>query len=366
MNDLSMSYGSNSMTVRALFDWLIAMDSTSGSDGEDRAFDAVVAYVTGRVGACAELRMGEERRAAVFVSRSAVEGNPAVSFMTHIDVVPAGGRASWSSDPFIATEREGRLYGRGASDMKSGLAAAIAVFVEACLKGRACVLAMTKGEEIGCMGAAEATDLLEGLPIKGVVVTESTGNAIRLGHRGALWLELDARGVAAHGSTPERGVNAVVRLMSALGRLENMPLEVSDTLGKESVNLGVIRGGDVPNRVPDHCMAALDIRVVRDHADDLRAWCVGLNGVDDVTTVLDLAPVWTSPYDPWVASLPGRHECGPVSYYTDASVYVRRAIKPAPVVICGPGDPTVVHAANESVSATALDEAVELYRRFLE
>ena len=163
------------------------------------------------------------------------DSNP-LCFTGHIDVVPLGG-ASWSVDPFAGEIAEGKLYGRGSTDMKSGVAA----FFTAALRvseevkdGPGLVLVVTAGEETGCEGAYHLAELDGVLGEAGaIVVGEPTSNKPRIGHKGALWLKATTKGVTAHGSRPEDGDNAVYKAARAITQLEDFDFNIArhDVLG---------------------------------------------------------------------------------------------------------------------------------------
>ncbi|MFT8704504.1 M20 family metallopeptidase [Bifidobacterium aquikefiricola] len=348
---------------------LISMRSVSGSSEQDSTFLTIVNQVSKIPGA--RVSVSDNGMSAVFTTGLDDRESPdrpkkSVVFVGHIDTVPPMDRDSWQSSPFEADERDGRLYGRGSSDMKSGLAAALAVFERACREGLPCVVAMTKDEEIGCLGAPSAVEILDRIPMSGMVIMESTNNIIRFGHRGALWLRLISRGKAAHGSNPSLGVNAIVRMMGASAGIQRIPLESDDCLGNETCNLGTMHGGAVPNIVPDYCAGELDIRTVRDHADSLVEYLQSIDGIDEVETEFSLSPVWTDPDDPWVASLPGERDVEPVTYFTEASIFAAQLSQKIPIIVCGPGDPTCVHSVNESVPLQAIAQATEHFWNYIQ
>ncbi|MFT8593387.1 MAG: M20/M25/M40 family metallo-hydrolase [Bifidobacterium sp.] len=348
------------MTERAieLAKRLIAMPSVSGSREQDSTFGAILERVAMIPGA--SVRIADNRMSAI--CRTGVDdGSQSVVFVGHIDTVPPMDLQSWQSPPCEPEVREGRLFGRGSSDMKSGLAAALAVFERACHESIPCVVAITKDEEIGCLGAPSAVELLDGVNIAGMVIMESTDNIIRFGHRGALWLRATSMGKAAHGSNPGLGVNAILRMARAALQFKGIPLEDDPRLGAETCNLGTIAGGEVPNIVPDRCSATLDLRIVGDHSAAIVGYLKGLDTIDEVEVELSLAPVWTDPDDSWVASLRGRRDLQPVTYFTEASIFAERLRRRVPIIICGPGDPTCVHGVNESVPVDAIAHAAELY-----
>jgi len=284
---------------------------------------------------------------------------PQLLLACHVDTVPVPEPAAWQRDPFDADLDGGRVWGRGASDMKAGLAAA-AVAVAAADPTTPVALLLTSDEEIGSKGAAAAAEAVAEQRIGAVIVPEATGNEVVLGHRGALWLAARTAGRAAHGSTPERGHNAVLDLVAVLARAgAELPLSSDPFLGTETWNPGTVAGGTVPNVVPDRAEAVIDMRTVGS-SDALLTWWRGQPEVADVDVRVDLPPVGTPADDPWVATLPARVLPAPATYFTDASVLVP-VVGGAPVVVWGPGTPAVMHAVDEYVEVAELEQAVGMF-----
>jgi succinyl-diaminopimelate desuccinylase len=348
------------MSVVDLTRDLLRRDATTGTVGERLALAKVGQMLRGLVDGLAEVRLDVAGGALAVLPAG---GGPLLLFSCHIDTVPVGDAEAWEHPPFGAVVADGFLHGRGASDMKSGLAAAILAVTEGIRRGRRVGLVVTTGEEAGCLGAPALGGLLgrdAWESVGAVIVPESTDNTVALGHRGAFWLSVETDGIAAHGSTPERGVNAVLRLAEVLGDLHSLPLRSHDALGRESVNVGTFTGGLAPNIVPAAARAAIDHRVVDGDVSAIRHWWE--SRVDRVHTDLALDPVWSDAAHAWIASLPAPLASGPVAYFTDASVLVGLLPPSTPIVVWGPGDPTTVHARNERVAVAAVERAVDLYR----
>ena len=290
-------------------------------------------------------------------------GRPRLLLACHVDTVPAADPGSWQRDPFGADLDGGRVWGRGGSDMKAGLVAAVAALAAA-PEGAPVALLLTSDEEIGSRGAAAAAGAVAELEVGAVVVPEATGNRVVLGHRGALWLAVRAQGLAAHGSTPERGHNALLDLVAVLGRAGHaLPLAREPFLGEETWNPGVMRSGTVPNVVPDRAEVVVDQRTVGDGAA-LLAWWRAQPEVAGVDVLVDLPPVRTSAGDPWVAGLPAPVEPAPAAYFTDASV-LRPVVGDAPIVVWGPGTPAAMHAVDEHVEVPELRQAATAFTEAL-
>lgn len=351
--------GSGSSDVVRLLQHLVRQESTTGTPGERAALRWVAADLTERVGAAGTVHVAPDGDACVVlpVARS----GPVLLFACHVDTVPTGPLDAWSVPPLSGAIVDGEVTGRGSSDMKAGLAAAVLAVVEGLSGGARVALAVTTGEEAGCLGAPSAAALLSGTAVGAVIIPESTDNEIALGHRGAYWLTVSATGVAAHGSTPERGRSAVLALAATLGEIPSLPLRSHPALGTESVNVGVFAGGEVHNIVPAHAHAAIDHRIVDADVSQLEDWWQAR--VDDVRVDLALDPVWSDAADGWIRSLPAEVAAEPVRYFTDASVLVRSLPAGTPVVVWGPGDPTRVHSADEGVSVAAVEKSLALFQQ---
>ncbi|MGY1622469.1 M20 family metallopeptidase [Geodermatophilus sp. SYSU D00965] len=284
---------------------------------------------------------------------------PNLLLACHVDTVPVPDPAAWQRDPFGADLDQGRVWGRGASDMKAGVVAAAAALAAADPQTPVALL-LTSDEEIGSKGAAAAAAAVADQSVGAVIVPEATGNEVVLGHKGALWLAARTAGRAAHGSTPERGHNAVLDLVAVLGRAGGaLPLRSDGFLGTETWNPGVVTGGTVPNVVPDRAEAVIDMRTVADGAP-LLAWWRDQPEVADVEVRVDLPPVGTPADDPWVASLPATVRPTPATYFTDASV-LGQVVGGAPIVVWGPGTPAVMHAVDEYVELAELEQAAAVF-----
>jgi succinyl-diaminopimelate desuccinylase len=285
-----------------------------------------------------------------------------LAFCCHVDTVPTGPLSAWSYPPFAAEIHDGRLVGRGATDMKGGLVASLAALERALDTGVPVALILTADEEVGALGAQRARHAAAEANIGAVIIPEATANSVKLGHRGALWLRINSAGVAAHGSTPHLGHNAILTLMDVIGRARaELPQAVDPHLGSSTWNLGTITGGAAPNIVPAQASCVIDHRTVA-NGDTLLDWWRAQPEVHDIDTLIDLPAVWTSAEDAWVLRLPVEATAEPVAYFTDGSAF-GAALPGVPMVIWGPGDPATMHAVDESILLSDLDAAAELYRR---
>ncbi len=305
-------------------------------------------------------------------------GKPPICFTGHIDIVPLG-NAPWKRDPFAGETDVGKLFGRGSSDMKSGVAAFVAAAVQLADKLKhSCgvVLVITAGEERGCQGA----DHLESLHRKfgtlgaagAIVVGEPTGNYPFVGHKGAYWLNAKTRGITAHGSMPELGDNAIYKAAKAVAKLEHYEFTVPShfMMGKPTLNVGTIHGGLNPNSVPDEVVTSIDIRTIpnQNHQELHRHLQQTLGPEVELSTVIDVPSVWTEPSHTWVQNvfeitgkyLSERPQARTATYFTDAAA-LRRAYGGAPTVILGPGEAAMAHQTDEYCYVNKLETSVAMY-----
>lgn len=321
----------------------------------------------------------EEGRTNVVARLGGRTGKP-LCFTGHIDTVPLGNQP-WSVDPFAADIVDGKLYGRGSTDMKAGVAAFVAAAIdtaETLADGPGVVLIITAGEETGCEGAYFLTEQKDLLGEAGaLVVAEPTGNYPMIGHKGALWLNAVAHGVTAHGSMPEHGVNAVYKAGRMLSKLEAFDFgrPAHEVLGRDTLNVGTIAGGMNLNSVPDLCRVGIDIRSTpgANHGE-IKAHLTERLAPELVAleTVIDLEGVWTAAEQAWVREVYAvmtpilRETPAPkgATFFTDAS-----ALTPfygnIPTIILGPGEPSLAHQTDEFCYVERIGQAKTAYEEII-
>jgi succinyl-diaminopimelate desuccinylase len=298
---------------------------------------------------------------------------PALCLTGHLDTVPLGG-SDWERDPLGGEVDDDRLHGRGASDMKGGVAAIVvaAERVAALGRGRAGLeVVLCAGEETGCDGALALARAAGALGDCGaLLVAEPTTNYPCVAHKGVVWLDMLADGRTAHGSMPHLGENAIHKLARAIVALEDFAFEADEhpLLGAPTLNVGTVSGGININSVPDRARAGLDVRTVPGlGADSVAAQLAAAAGEQvRIETRLALDPVDTDPGDDWVREVFAA--MGPLvgetpeprglAYFTDACALVPAYGTP-PAIVCGPGDADQAHRTDESCSVAALEAAAE-------
>ena len=302
----------------------------------------------------------------------------------HLDTVPNG--IGWDTDPQSTVERGGRLYARGASDMKSGLAVLLCAFGELARSGRTpahdVLLAGTFDEESGGAGAQALAEAgwLEG--VETILIGEPTDMGLGLAAKGCLWLALRARGRTSHGAYPQRGVNAIEGLYD-FTRLLKGEIEggAHPLLGAATATLTRIEGGVKANMVPDAARAVMDVRTLpgTDH-DALIArvkalaarFCGEREGLAiDIDVENNRMPVQAKPDSRLAGALSRLYERrlgrpmkpAGTAFFSDASIFLRYA--DCDVVQFGPGSSALAHTPNESVAVADCEAALAVLRDLL-
>jgi succinyl-diaminopimelate desuccinylase len=292
---------------------------------------------------------------------------PALCMTGHLDTVPLGG-APWSAEP-LGELRDGRLFGRGSSDMKGGVAAIVVAAERVAALGEASAgleLVFTAAEETGCEGARWLADAGVLGRAGAVLVAEPTSGVPLLAHKGVLFARATTEGVSAHGSAPHLGRNAIYPLARAVVALSEVRFDVEEhpLLGAPTLNVGTIAGGSGVNLVPDRAEAQIDVRTVPGLTGEAVLETLRAAAGPEVTVEpwIDLAPVVTDPADPWLETVFSIRpaEPGSVAYFTDAAALTPAYGNP-PTVIWGPGEADQAHQTDEWASAELIDAAADDY-----
>ncbi len=301
-------------------------------------------------------------------------GKLRLAFTGHMDVVPLGA-LPWSVEPFGGAIADGKIYGRGSSDMKSGVAAFVSAAVKLAprLAGTPGVLlVITAGEERGCEGAKFLVGRGLVPPAGALIVAEPTANGLLAGHKGVFWLEAAAKGVTAHGSMPEEGENAVYKAARAALALARFDFSeyAHPVLGSPTLNVGWLRGGININSVPDEARMGIDVRLVPgiDRERLLERFKQATAGEVTFEIKGTSEPIWTEPTDPWIADLAAivssvtgsAAEIGGAKFFTDGAP-LKPAMGDPPTVILGPGEPAQAHQTNEYCLISRIEEAEAIY-----
>ena len=296
----------------------------------------------------------------------------------HTDVVPVDGQA-WSVDPFVMTERDGRLYGRGTADMKGFIAsvlAAVPAFLAQPLHTPV-HLAFSYDEEVGCLGVRSMLDALAQRPHKPhlCLIGEPTELKPVLGHKGKLAMRCQVHGAACHSAYAPYGVNAIeyaARMIGKLGEIGQALAEDQDARFDppfSTVQTGVIKGGRALNIVPEECEFDFEVRALPGFAaeavaDQLQAYAEAellprmraVSAASDIrlwplSAYPGLATAADSEAARLVALLSGSSEFGTVAFGTEGGLFDQAGIA---TVVCGPGSMEQGHRPDEFVSVAQL------------
>src|SRR5262249_1177011 len=318
-----------------------------------------------------------DTRTSVIARAGGSDAKAPLCLTGHLDVVPIGARA-WTHDPFSGETDGDRLYGRGASDMKAGVAAVLLAARALAKKRRGSAGGVVRGggEGGGWIGSGHLSEQHALLGKAGaMVVGEPTSNYPLVGHKGSVKFHARFKGVSAHGSMPHLGVNAIYKAARALGKLEAFDFGVPahPVMGKPTLNVGTIEGGNTVNAVPDSANIGVDIRTVpgMDH-ERLIQRLTGLIEDSELDVFSNLGPVWTEPELAWVQRVfeickpyvEDRLEARTAPYMTDAANLLK-VYAGAPTVVLGPGEAAMAHQTDEYCSQERIRQSVAIYEALI-
>jgi acetylornithine deacetylase len=319
---------------------------------------------------------------------------PGLILSGHSDVVPVDGQ-NWDTDPFVAVERDGRIYARGSADMKGFLGIILAQapkFAAALNANRLDAplhYSLSYDEEVGCIGVRGLIRDLEEHNIRpaGCVVGEPTSMQPIIAHKGTHRFRCAVRGREAHSSYVTHGVNAieyaarlVVFIRQIADRLaQSETRDYGFTVPYSTLSTGVIHGGIAANVIPKDCVFQFDMRTLPHTSPDalfqeIRAFAQALaremQGVDDksgidlewLSQTAGLSASESDAIVQWALQLSKSTQVGKVSYGTEAGLFQKMGV---PSVICGPGDIAQAHGPNEFVALEQLAQCERFMERIL-
>lgn len=304
----------------------------------------------------------------------------------HTDVVPVADQ-NWTGDPFVMAERDGRLYGRGACDMKGFIAAAVvmAPVLASRIRARPVHFAFTHDEEVGCIGAQALARHLATRAHRPslAIIGEPTNMRVIEGHKGCNEYSTRFHGLEGHGSGPDRGVNAVEYAARYIARL----IALKDELRRRAppgsrfdppwttINVGAVSGGVAHNVIAGKAQVDWEMRPVRaGDADfvkaDLEAYCArdllpAMRAVhagaaietEIIAEVEGLVPAEANEARDMVAELTGANTADLVAFGTEAGIFQSLGMD---AVVCGPGSIEQAHKADEYVSLDQLSACLRM------
>lgn len=364
---------------------LVAFDTTSHKTNIP-LIRFVQDYLGGH-GVASQLVPTEDGSKASLFATIGPEGIPGIGLSGHTDVVPVTGQA-WTSDPFTLVERNGRLYGRGACDMKGYLAAVLAMVPAFRARPLRVPLhiVFSYDEEVGCTGVRPLlAQLGRTLPTpRAVFVGEPTSMTVVDAHKGPMRWSVDIVGRAAHSSLPHQGVNAIsiaARLIGELLRIEEELKQLSPQPRFDppynTLQVTEIEGGTASNIIPVPCwfgwemrrlpgfeVAGVDGRIRRFAAAcqlEMQAVApetgIAIAVTNDVPAFL-AEP--SAPALPLALQLAGQNATFAVSYATEAGLFQAAG---APAVVCGPGHIDQAHKPDEFLAVAELEKCLQFLDR---
>ena len=359
--------------------------------GDTQAVAAYVAEAMRRAGCEVQTPAPDAKPEAANTIATIGQGAPVIMLHAHIDTVPIAGDEAqrWTVDPYAATVKDGRLYGKGSVDDKAPLAAMMATVLHAAahrdrLHGTLVLVAAAEeevGGQLGTRWLAEAGHLPE---CDFVVVGEQTHNRVATAHKGVLRATVRTTGRAAHATNPDRGINAISAMARVVLALEAYHRElagrVHPMVGVPTCNVGIIQGGSTANAVPDTCVVQLDRRMIPgENPAEVQA------ELARVVQSIDVHPAEMSIGDflvsNWFSSTVESDlaraflDCvarelddspGPVGYLPGSDAKHLVGLTRGEMVIFGPGSYEVAHAYDEYVDLAEFEATTDILKDFVD
>lgn len=378
------------MTPREMIDRLVGFPTVS-RDSNMALIDFVRDYLQAH-GVASHLVPNEEGTKANLYATVGPQVEGGVVLSGHTDVVPVDGQP-WSTDPFVVTEKDGRLYGRGTADMKSFYAIALALVPGMLRRGlrRPVHFALSYDEEIGCVGAPAMIERVvrEWPAPRAVVVGEPTSMRVVSAHKGMAGFETVITGHEAHSSQSHRGVSAVMTAARLITFLEDMARENAARASADSpfeppyttIHVGVVHGGTAMNIISRECRFQWDVRNVPEeqamtyfetferHCQEqvLPAMRAVAPETDIVTRRLFHSPGLRaepgSDAEQLVRTLTGDNAMHVVPYGAEAGQFQQAGLS---TVICGPGSIDQAHQPDEYIDIDQIEACEAFMHRLVE
>lgn len=317
---------------------------------------------------------------------------PGLLLSGHTDVVPVDGQA-WTQDPFRLVAADGRLYGRGTSDMKGYVACILAIVPRLLAAGlrQPVHLSLSYDEELGCFGAPDIIRHMqaEGLRAAIAFVGEPSRMQVVNGHKGSCGMLTQVTGLTRHSSRPDLGVNAAyagIDLINLLRRRAEAFAAAPDSIGVfdppyTTVSVGLVRAGTMRNAVPADCRIEWDIRSTRPGmvaqvraeveaftAQEILPAMRAHHGESQITTttIYDvplLLPERDGAAEALAKRLTGSNATATVPYGSEAGMFQEAGMS---TVICGPGDIAQAHTADEWIVESEIEACMAFLDRLAE
>ena len=377
--------------VLQLIEKLISYDTTSRNSNLD-IIKFIEDYLAGH-GVKSTLVYNEGEGKANLYATLGDQTKSGIMLSGHTDVVPVDGQ-DWDTDPFKVIQKDGKLFGRGTSDMKSFIALVLAYVPKFLERGldTPIHLAFSYDEEIGCIGVRRMIDMINTLPVKPrmAIVGEPTSMGVIVGHKGKRSYKAHIRGLETHSSLAPQGVNAIEYAAEMIAHLKSMARRITEhgphdelyDVSHTTVHTGVINGGTALNIVPKDCHFEFEFRYVGDDDPDaieaeIREFAaqslephmrkISRDTGIDITCSNDMPGLELNADEEvvtFVKALAGKNDHSKVAFGTEAGLFHTRA--GVPTVVCGPGSIEQAHKPNEFIELSQLDEATIFMDRLMD
>lgn len=365
---------------------VMKIQSVNSQDDEGQLAEWICEYFNG-YGIKAQVDRIDLKHANVYAFIEGEEPSETVLWNGHLDTVPFGELDEWNTDPSIPVLTDAYIFGRGASDMKSGLCAMIYALSSSRYKGvrpRHSILFLgTCDEEKNGIGAREAQKLILEKKINQIIIGEPTGLKIGVAQKGCLWLSVDVHGRTSHGAYPERGCSAVEHGYVVTQKLREYLADFSHPLlGKSTEVITKITGGVAPNMMPDRCVFSMDIRFTPDITSkqiiqkfnkiiqDEMLQCGGMLSIRysvcnqrSAIEVNESHPLLNQFVEILEEEKIKPEKIG-IHFFTDGSIFTE-ANPNANILLFGPGEPSMAHRANERLLIENYYKAIHVFQKMV-
>ncbi|EPD61738.1 ArgE/DapE family peptidase [Coprococcus sp. HPP0048] len=364
----------------ALLKEILAIPSVNGADNEGAVAEFIANYLKEKH-IDAFVQQIDETHANI-IAKLEGKSSETVVWNGHLDTVPYGNTEEWNTDPSIPVEKNGRIYARGASDMKSGLAAMAYLLGEIGESGEKPEQTMlflgTCDEEKSGLGAEKILEEIDLSSGSLLLIGEPTGCKLGVAQKGCIWAQLNISGKTSHGAYPEEGYNAVEYGMKIVCRIKKWVTEYEHRLlGTATAQVTMIQGGIAPNMTPDFAEILLDIRIVpgisaEDVEKKIKKICQEeveeTNGevkfevrIKNARRAIEIAEEerWLKEFKAYLKQNGAETEEIGINYFTDASILTKKESE-IPVLLFGPGEPRLAHKPNEFVELEKYEKYIEI------
>lgn len=364
----------------ALLKEILAIPSVNGADNEGAVAEFIANYLKEKH-IDAFVQQIDETHANI-IAKLEGKSSETVVWNGHLDTVPYGSTEEWNTDPSIPVEKNGRIYARGASDMKSGLAAMVYLLGEIGESGekpeQTILFLGTCDEEKSGLGAEKILEEIDLSSGSLLLIGEPTGCKLGVAQKGCIWAQLNISGKTSHGAYPEEGYNAVEYGMKIVCRIKKWVREYEHrVLGTATAQVTMIQGGIAPNMTPDFAEILLDIRTVpgisaEDVEKKIKKICreevEETNGevkfeirIKNARRAIEIAEEerWLKEFKAYLKQNGAETEEIGINYFTDASILTKKESE-IPVLLFGPGEPRLAHKPNEFVELEKYEKYIEI------